>query len=105
MSSIKGHVSELYWSYIGAIYYRDNGKENGNYYLGFRALRLKGLGISDGSLTAGPSLSATSFKETQSLRLPKIHSTLNTNLVSWSKCCSEVSCVLHALKRGGYTSA
>ena len=29
---------ELYWDYIGVILgsYRDNGKENGNYYLGFR---------------------------------------------------------------------
>ena len=75
MSSIKVHVSELYWSHIGVIYYKDNGKENGHYYLGFRALRLKDLGISGGSLTAGPPPSATSFKETQSLRLPKIHST------------------------------
>ena len=37
----------LYRGYIGLTLglYRDNGKENGNYYLGFRGFRVQGLGF------------------------------------------------------------
>ena len=35
-------TTTVYWGYLGL--FRDNGKENGNYYLGFR---VEGLGFGD----------------------------------------------------------